>query len=95
MSNRVTIEICKDERISFLHWEVVKLDNLPIGMIRRNLEIEQDYLFSAIADPEIKCIGQTFYAPYFCGYEKTLTGAHNLAQTYANWLIENNSYFKK
>jgi hypothetical protein len=78
----ITVEATPD----FLHWESIKLDERPIGYISRNYEVDLDYRFRAFKFPQ--WAPHLEYEQKFCGYSNTLTGAHNIAQMYANYLIE-------
>jgi hypothetical protein len=82
-ANRVKITV--DESVNFLHWETVFLDYRRIGCISRNMETDLDYYFRAYSQPI--WAGRLEYEDEFCGYADNLTGAHNLAQAYANHLI--------
>lgn len=92
-ADRVSITVENLPNLSFLYWETVKLDGKIIGTIGRNTLVEDNFYFSALKFPV--WLATIEHELKFCGHAETLIGAHNLAQTYANWLIENNSYFKK
>jgi hypothetical protein len=81
---RVTISV--EDTFDFLHWESVKLDGVVIGFISRNKEVDLDYHFRALRVPQ--WAAHLDYEQKFCGYADSLIGAHNLAQVYANHLIQ-------
>jgi len=81
---RVTITV--EDANDFLHLECIKLDEKPIGFISRNYEVDLDYHFRAFKFPYWAL--NLYYEQKFCGYSNTLTGARNIAQIYANYLIE-------
>jgi hypothetical protein len=81
---RVTITV-EDAPYPF-HWESIKLDEKPIGFISMNYEVNPDYHFRAFKFPH--WAPHLDYEQKFCGCSNTLTGARNIAQIYANYLIE-------
>lgn len=80
---RITITV--EDSFDFLHWEVVRLDGEPIGVISKNTELDSDFGFRAFRIPSWPA--KMEYEDRFCGYADTLIGAHNLAQAYANHLL--------
>jgi len=80
---RITITV--EDSLDFLHWETVRLDGEPIGVISKNTEVDLDFFFRAFHMPSWP--DRMEYVAEFCGYADTLIGAHNLAQRYANHLI--------